>query len=180
VAKRKTKSTFHQVRRTKKPRSAEQYFARPKRQQNALLNAARALTAMRNEKISLTTAAVENNVSATTIKRLAGSNLRKSKKGVYKVRSSDTMLRVLVLPQDGKLVDIATRDSRSATLASGHANAMHQFLATGDSSELMKYEGMFVTDAQGHRIPLLTDLDELERLGSAGVLSYQSLYARAA
>ena len=29
-------------------------------------------------------------------------------------------------------------------------------------------------------MPLLTDLDELERLGAAGVLSFQSLYARAA
>jgi hypothetical protein len=135
---------------------------------------------MRNEKVSLTTAAVENNISPATVKRLAGSNLQKNKRGIYRARRSDTMLRVLVLPQDGKLVDIATRDSRSATFAAGHANAMHQFLATGDSSELMKYEGMFVTDAQGNRVPLLTDLDELERLGSAGVLSYQSLYARAA
>jgi len=180
MAKRKAKPKSGQVSRPKKPRTAEQYFARPKRQQDSLLNTARVLTAMRTEKVSLSVASAEHRISPATVKRHAGSNLRKTSKGTYKARASDSMLRILVLPQDGKMAEVATRDSRSATIVAEYSNAMHQFLSTGDTDELMKYEGMFIIDAQGNRVALLTDLTELERLGSAGVLSYQSLYARAA
>ena len=56
---------------------------------------------------------------------------------------------------------------------------MNLYLETGDDTELARFRGKSIIDAQGNAVPLLTDLDELERLGSAGVLSFQSLYARA-
>ena len=34
------------------------------------------------------------------------------------------------------------------------------------------------TDAKGKKFPFLTDLDELNRLASAGVLSFESLYGK--
>ena len=37
-----------------------------------------------------------------------------------------------------------------------------------------------VTDADGKQLPLLTDVEVLNRLGSAGILSFESLYARVA
>jgi hypothetical protein len=49
---------------------------------------------------------------------------------------------------------------------------------TGDDSALKDFKSKYIIDAQGKRIPLLTNLDELDRLGSAGVLSFESLYAR--
>jgi hypothetical protein len=181
MPKRKRKSSGGQVARTKKARTAEQYFARPKRQQDALLKTARVLTAMRNEMVSLHTAAAEHNVSPATVKRYAGPGLRKTSNGTFKARRSDTMLRVLNVPAEGgKIVEVAIRDSRTATIVGEHANAVHEFLSTGDSDSLAKFRRVSIIDAQGNTVPLLTDLDELERLGSAGVLSYQSLYARAA
>ena len=55
---------------------------------------------------------------------------------------------------------------------------MRQFLETGDDTKLRRLQGEHVLDAAGHSIPLLTDLDELERLGAVGVLSFESIYAR--
>jgi hypothetical protein len=89
------------------------------------------------------------------------------------------MRRCLVLPIEGRLAEIATLDSRAATIAGEYWNAVNHYLETGDDGELARFRGQSIRDAQGNAVPLLTDLDELERLGSAGVLSFQSLYAKA-
>ncbi len=86
---------------------------------------------------------------------------------------------MLVLPTPGGLAEIATLDSRAATLVGEYWNAVNLYLETGDDGELARFRGQSVIDAQGNAVPLLTDTDELERLGSAGVLSFQSLYAKA-
>jgi hypothetical protein len=71
------------------------------------------------------------------------------------------------------------RDSRQASQVAEYWNAVHRYLETGDDSALRKFRRKRITDAKGTRVPLLTDLDELDRLGSAGVLSFESLYAKA-
>jgi hypothetical protein len=88
------------------------------------------------------------------------------------------MPRVLILPTPGGLAEIATNDSGSATIAGQYLNAVQLFLQTGDDTELQRFRGQHIINAEGKVVPLLTDLDELERLGSAGVLSFESLYAR--
>jgi len=140
---------------------------------------ARIVTTMRTEGLSLTRAATEEGVSPATVLRHAKTALRKTANGRYKARKSDRLLRVLVIPTPDGLAEIATRDSRSATIVGEYWNAVHQHLETGDETELARFAGVTITDAQGNAVPLLTDTDELERLGSAGILSFQSLYARA-
>jgi hypothetical protein len=135
---------------------------------------------MRSEGISLNKAAHEQGISPQTVLRHARSALRKNAKGYYRPRGSDTLLRALVIPTPEGLTEIATRDSRSASMIAEYSNAVQLFLQTGDDSQLRKFRGKSVIDANGNRVPLMTDLDELERLGSAGVLSFESLYARAA
>jgi DNA-binding CsgD family transcriptional regulator len=164
MAKRKSKPRGGQVKRT------------PAQTQ---LKSARALTAMRSEGISLSRAAREQGISPSTVKRHAKSALRKTR-GRYKARASDRMLRVLVLPTSDGLAEIASRDSRSATIAGEYWNAVQTFLQTGDDTELRRFRGVSIVDADGKAVPLLADLDELERLGAAGVLSFESLYARVA
>ena len=46
------------------------------------------------------------------------------------------------------------------------------------SAVLRRFKGTYIIDAQGKRVMLLTDLDELDELGSAGELSFESLYLR--
>lgn len=43
---------------------------------------------------------------------------------------------------------------------------------------LAEFKGKYVVDAAGETIPLLSNLLELDELGSAGVLSFESLYMR--
>ncbi|MFY9663353.1 MAG: hypothetical protein WAK19_02780 [Candidatus Cybelea sp.] len=179
MAKRKSKAPTGQGKR-KAPRTAAQYFSRPTRQRESLAKTAHVLSAMRSEGISLRKASRELGISSQTVRRHAGRALRKTQGGTYKARASDAMLRVMVLPTPSGLAEIATRDSRMATKVAEYWNAVHLFLQTGDDSELQRFRGKYIIDAEGKRVPLLTDLDELERLGAAGVLSFESLYARVA
>jgi hypothetical protein len=133
---------------------------------------------MRRDGLSLTEASCDVGIRPETVRRHAGSALRKTKSGKYEARASDSMLRVLVVPALGGPAEIVTRDSRSASIVAEYANAVQTFLQTGDDSELQQFRGEHIIDAEGKRIPLLTDLDELERLGAVGVLSFESLYAR--
>ncbi len=104
--------------------------------------------------------------------------MRKRANGRYKAKASDRLLRVLVVPTREETREIAVRDSRQASRVAEYWNAVHTYLETGDASALQKFRGKRITDANGRQVPLLTDLDELDRLGSAGVLSFESLYAR--
>lgn len=59
-------------------------------------------------------------------------------------------------------------------------DAVNKYIRTGDDSRLKKFAGKQIRDAKGEKVPLITNLKELNRLGSAGVLSFESLYLRAA
>lgn len=87
-------------------------------------------------------------------------------------------MRVLVIPTPSGLDEISVRDSRQATQLAKYWNAVQRYLQKGDESALRKFTGKRITDAKGKAVPLLTDTHELDRLGNAGVLSFESLYAR--
>jgi hypothetical protein len=179
MAKRKPLSRRGQGKRARKPRTPAQYFAQPKRRQETLKKSVKVILEMRTAKVSLRQASLAHDISPATVLRHAKGALRKTSRGTYAARARDSLLRVLVLPAPDGLAEIATMDSRAATRVGEYWNAVDLFLATGDDTELARFRGLSVTDAQGNTIRLLTDRDELERLGSAGVLSFQSLYARA-
>jgi hypothetical protein len=162
------------------PRSLEQYRAQPAKQQNLLIRVAHAMTSMRSEGYSLAQAARVHGVDTRTIKSYAGSALKKDSSGRYKAKANDRVLRALVIPTERGLAEIATRSSRDATKVGKYSAAVQTFLETGDDSVLSQFQGQSIVDAAGNRINFLTDLDELERQGSAGVLSFESIYARAA
>jgi hypothetical protein len=162
------------------PRSLEQYRSQPAKKQNLQIRVAHALTSMRSEGLSLAQAARANGVDARTIKSYAGSALTKVSGGRYSVKKNDRVLRALVIPTERGLAEIATRSSRDATKIGKYSAAVQTFLETGDDSALRPFQGQSIIDAAGNRVPFLTDLDELERQGSAGVLSFESIYARVA
>ena len=83
-----------------------------------------------------------------------------------------------MLPTPEGLRETAVRGTRRASMVGTYWNAVHRYLETGDASALDEFEGKHLTDAKGVKVPLLTDLPELDRLGSAGVLSFESIYAR--
>jgi hypothetical protein len=162
------------------PQTSEQYFAMSERLQDRWIGVTNVISKMRADRVSLSEASREFGLDPSVVVRLGSSALRKRAKGQYAVGASDRLLRViLVLTDEGKR-EIAVRDSRQATVAAEHWNAAHRYLDRGDASAIRKFRGKSIIDAKGKRIRLLTDLNELTHLGSAGVLSFESLYAKAA
>lgn len=135
---------------------------------------------MRADHVSLFRAAREFGVSPNEVVRLGGSALRKTPSGRYVAKPTDDLLRVLSLPGKRGLREIALDDSREASLVGRYWDAVRLYLQTGDASALRRFQGKFVQEADGRRFDLITNLDELDRLGSAGVLSFESIYARSA
>jgi hypothetical protein len=182
---RKTKATGRTVRSSQRPpkrrtapRTAAQYNAKPEKFKDMWDRVVTVVSKMRSEKISLERASRELGISPKTVKRWAGSSLRKRTNGSWAVKRVDRLLRVLKVPARDGTRDIAVRGSGQATLLAEYWNAVHRYLETGDASRLKKFRGKFITNADGVKVPLLTAPAELNRLGSAGVLSFESLYAR--
>ena len=164
--------------RVAQPRTAEQFFALPVDAQELRRLVEHVIQKMRREGTSVTQAAKEYGIDRRTVIGLGGSALRKQKNGRYKATSFDQLLRVLVIPSPDGLKEVAVRDSRTASKIASYSNVVHRFLQTGDVSGLNGFKNLSINDAAGKPIKLLTDTKELTRLGSAGVLSFESLYAR--
>jgi hypothetical protein len=160
----------------KKPNTARQYFSLTPKNQETWDSIGHVISKIR-EGATLPKAAREFGLAPKTVMTFGRSALRKQKNGRYVAKKTDQLLRVMnVLSKEGRK-EIATRDSRQASLVGSHWAAVQRFLQTGDDSALLKFAKKRVVDARGKRYALLTDPKELERLGSAGVLSFESLYA---
>ena len=160
----------------KKPNTARQYFSLHPKHQETWNSIGHAISKIR-EGMTLPKAAREFGLAPKTVITFGRSALRKQKNGRYVAKKIDQLLRVVnVLTAEGRK-EIATRDSRQASLVGGHWAAVHKFLQTGDDSALSKFANKRIVDARRKRYPLLTDLKELERLASAGVLRFESMYA---
>jgi len=176
---KKRRSTRHARGKRPAPHTADELFSKPKRSQEAWIRATQVVTRIRTKQESLQKASREEGIAPRTVIRLAGSSLRKRPNGRYTAKTSDRLLRVLVIPTNKGSDEIAIRDSRQATLLAEYWIAVHRYLQTGDASSIEKFRGKSITEASGKRISLVTDLDELNRLGNAGAFSFESLYARA-
>jgi hypothetical protein len=162
------------------PRTADEYFSKSEHFQDKWNRVTHVISKMRDDRVSLQQASREFALAPRTVIRWSGSALRKRTNGQYAAKVSDRLLRVLVIPQSEGLREIGVPDSRQASQVGAYWGAVQKYLETGDSSGLRKFKRKRITDANGTRIPLLTELSELDRLGSAGVLSFESLYAKAA
>jgi hypothetical protein len=166
----KTKPPF------KKPTTARQYFLLSPKDQETWDSIGHVVSKIRGG-MTLPKAAKEFGLTPKIVVALGRSALRKQKNGRYVGKKADQLLRVVnVLTLEGRK-EVATRDSRQASLVGGHWAAVQKFLQTGDDSALLKFAKRRIVDARRKRYLLLTDLKELERLGSAGVLRFESMYA---
>ena len=134
---------------------------------------------MRKEGTSLRVASRGAKVSPKTVLKTASSALRKNQSGRYKAKTNDRLIRTLMIPTPKGPQEINIRGLRAASLLGRYWIAVHKYYETGDKS-VQKFSGEFVTATDGVKYPLLTDLDVLNRLGSAGVLTFESLYGRSA
>ncbi len=159
--------------------TAEQFFTLPERAREILIAVANGASLMRSDDLSASASAHAVGISPSTLIRRGGSALQKLENGRYAANPYDDLFRVVIVVSKSKgPVEVATRDSREASKAGRHSAAVQRYLETGDDSALRRFKGKHILDAQGKRVALLTDMDELDRLGSAGELSFESLYAR--
>jgi len=165
------------IRRKAVPTTARQYFSRSKQFQETWDSVGQIISKMRSGRISLRRASKEIGVDPSKVLKLGRSALRKQKSGKYAARKTDHLLRILsVLTPKGRR-EIAVRDSRQASLLGKYWAAVQKYLQTGDDSALRELQRKKITDASRKRHALITDLNRLDTLGSAGVLSFESLYA---
>lgn len=163
--------------RVRLPETLAQFDKLPRRSQATFQNVAHVLTRMR-EGVSLKSAAAEYGVDPRSVVRIGKSGLRKTASGRYAAKPCDPLLRVLGVPVHGGRIEVGVPGSRKASAVSDRANAQRHFARTGDDLQLRALEGTTILDASGREVPFLTDLDELERQGDLGALSYESIYAR--
>ncbi len=104
---------------------------------------------MRTEKVSLRQASREHGVSPATVLRHGKAALRKTSRGTYAARARDRLLRVLVLPTPTGLAEIATLDSRAATVVAEYWNTVNLYLETGEDTDLQRFRGQSIIDAEG-------------------------------
>lgn len=176
-AKKKSRSS-RVVRRA--PQTAEDFFARSEREQETWASATHVIAKMRSDEVSLLEASREFGIDPRTVARLVGPALKRGSNGRYAARAKDSLLRVLVIPTNDGLQEIALRDSRQASQLGEYWAAVQKYLETGNESALRKIRRKTITDIRGKRFRLLKEVGDLDRLGSAGVLSFESLYAKAA
>ena len=89
---RPTKNKLHP------PRTAEEFFAMPEKDQNLWNNVGQAVTTMRTERVSAPKAARRFDLDPRTLLQLARPALRKLRYGRWAERTHDHLLRVLVIP----------------------------------------------------------------------------------
>lgn len=159
------------------PKSLAEFDALPRRSQGTFQNVTHVLTRMRDG-VSLKSAAAQYGVDPRSVVRIGKSGLRKNAAGRYVAKSSDPLLRVLNIPVYGGRIEVGVPGSRKASMVSQRLNAQRHFVHTGDTSQLQALAGGTVLDTSGREVPFLTDLDELERQGDLGILSFESIYAR--
>lgn len=160
------------------PRTATQYQALPKSSKRTLERVLDAIKVMRNDKKSLTEASRDAGTTPKSIRRWASAALKKTADGRYTAKRTDNVLRPLrIYASDGQQ-EIIVRGFRNASQVGKYSAAVDRFIATGDASRLAVFEGKFIKDADGKEIPFLTDRTALKKLGSAGLLSFESLYSR--
>ena len=175
---RRSTSRRRTSRKTSGRRSRPRRASRPRVLRGSNAKVAHALALMRRGGISLARAAKESGVHRNTIVRLVGASLRKLPNGRFAARTSDRLVRVVRMPTVDGVRDVSLRNSKDATLVGEYWNAVHAYLAKGDTVGLERFVGLHVTTPEGERIVLLTDHASLDRLGSAGVLSFESMYAK--
>jgi hypothetical protein len=149
------------------------------REQAARNSAFETLALMRTKRLSLAKAAKEageDGVSVRSVLRHVGPALVKGSNGRYAAKPSDRLVRSLrFLTEEGQIV-LDVRGSRKASQIGEYFTAVENYLAKGEDEALRKFEGKSIRIGKTV-YPFITDKGTLERLGYAGQVQFEDLYA---
>ncbi len=144
-------------------------------EQQARARALDAVSRMRHDQLSLSHAARAAGTTVAAIKRHAGPALDQTTRGTYRAKSSDRLVRPMLVPTVGGPITLDVRDSRSASLLGRYWSAVRQYLETGDAGPLRKLRGRSIT-VKKRAYPLITDPNALDTLADGGELSFDDIY----
>ena len=153
---------------------------RPKTRQrhaNALARerALSALSRMRSG-LSLHAAAREAHTTAATVRRYLPTAVQRTKAGRFVASASDQYVRsIRILTAQGQKI-VSVRGSRTASRIAEYWSAVDHFLKTGNSQRLWKFRSQSF-QAGKVKYPFLTSPETLKRLGFAGEVQFEDLYA---
>jgi hypothetical protein len=135
-----------------------------------------ALRLMRTKGWSLAHASAEAGITPRSVIRHVGKALSKGDNGRYSAKPSDRLTRHLsFLTPDGNIT-LQVQGSRKASQIGEYFEAVRRYFATGDTEALSKFENKSLRVGK-QSYPFITDIELLERLYSAGVFSFENLYA---
>lgn len=185
VRKKSVRRTQHRQKSTRlplprPPRTLRQFRAMSPEHQELWIQTVNTVTKARREHLTLTRAARAIGVDANAVRKLAGTAFRKDTRGRLVPTKRDRLLRVLMIPGPKGTRQVAVRNSLTSSQLGGYADAAGRYVRRGDPSALAPFRRLALKDANGRRIHLVMNLKTLNELGQAGVLSFESLYARSA
>lgn len=161
-----------------RPRSLKAFRKLSQRQRDDYVNSTNTVAKMRTDGLSLAKAAQVIGTDPQTVIRLAHPALRKDKRGRWTTTKRDSLLRVLTVPSGQGSREIVVKDSRTAVQIANYFEAIRRYAGANDASVLKPFRQLRLVDAQHRPIRLVTNRRVLDELGHAGLLSFESLYAR--
>jgi hypothetical protein len=130
-----------------------------------------ALALARRTGISLTQAARATGTTRRTVLRHAGRGFRQEGRR-WVPRAFDRIPREMTVLTPVGPVLVTVRDSRTASLVAEQANAVRRYVHTGNDDRLRGIRRREIR-VNGHRIPLVTDADVIDRLAAGSEVSYE-------
>ena len=124
---------------------------------------------------SLTEAARNEEISPDTVRRYVGSALQRDGRQ-FRPKPVDTLYRSMEFLGPRGYVFVEPANSREAAKIARYANAVRRYLEYGDEHALRRFRASSVRLRGGVSEPFLTDLEAIDQLAAAGVLSFTSIY----
>ena len=129
------------------------------------------LARMRSRGESLSKTARALRTTPRTVRKLVGSQLRRSASGRYSVRSSARLKREINVFGAEGYEPVTVSSSKQAKLASQHLIAINRFLRTGDTVQLKPFRGKRIGG-----VKLLSDPKRIREFAEADLVKLDGLY----
>lgn len=130
----------------------------------------------RSEGLSLTAASRKVGIQPDTVRRYAGSAYQRDARGRWQPKPTDRLVRRMQFLTPTGRTWVEPANSREATKLASYWNAVDHYLKTGDDRDLRRFRRMTLQTRQKTKLQFVTDLDALERFGSAGEVSFENMY----
>jgi hypothetical protein len=138
-----------------------------------------ALHLMRSRGLRIGVAAKETHTTPRTIRKYLGNALKIGPSRRIVPTASDRYTRTLRFLTPQGQIQINVRDSRTASKIAEYWSAVDHYLKTGDTRRLRSFRKQSIR-AGKMTYPFITDVQTLKRLGYAGEVQFEDLYAYAA